>query len=146
MVRFILGELFGTWGWQPNDRMWCWLDVFESCCVGVEGSSKSICVRRFSPSALSFFRFDLSPFPKKRLILRLSETCWWCLANASNHIFLIILFKPSWLDLQTTAFQLRTDFVLVYSGAPARAKRARSGAPWVRKFGKLSIPENLVMT
>ena len=33
-----------------------------------------------------------------------------------------------------------------YSGAPARAKRARSGAPWVRKFGKLFIPENLVMT
>ena len=28
----------------------------------------------------------------------------------------------------------------------ARAKRARSGAPWVRKFGKLSIRENLVMT
>ena len=26
------------------------------------------------------------------------------------------------------------------------AKRARSGAPWVRKFGKLSIPENLIMT
>ena len=33
-----------------------------------------------------------------------------------------------------------------FSGAPARAKRARSGAPWVRKFGKLSIRENLVMT
>ena len=32
------------------------------------------------------------------------------------------------------------------SGAPARALRARSGAPWVRKFGKLSIRENLVMT
>ena len=30
---------------------------------GVEGSSKSICVRRFSPSALSLFRFHLSPFP-----------------------------------------------------------------------------------
>ena len=28
----------------------------------------------------------------------------------------------------------------------ARAKRARSGAPWVRKFGKVSIRENLVMT
>ena len=28
----------------------------------------------------------------------------------------------------------------------ARAKRARSGAPWVRKFGKLSVWENLVMT
>ena len=25
----------------------------------------------FSPSALSFFRFHLSPFPQKRLILRL---------------------------------------------------------------------------
>ena len=33
-----------------------------------------------------------------------------------------------------------------FSGAPARAKRARSRAPWVRKFGKPSIPENLVMT
>ena len=32
------------------------------------------------------------------------------------------------------------------SGAPARASHARSGAPWVRKFGKLSISENLVMT
>ena len=28
---------------------------------------------------------------------------------------------------------------LHHSGAPARAKRARSGAPWVTKFGKLSI-------
>ena len=28
----------------------------------------------------------------------------------------------------------------------AELPRARSGAPWVRKFGKLSIPENLVMT
>ena len=35
-------------------------------------SSTSICVRRFSPSALSFFRFHLSPFPQKRLILRLT--------------------------------------------------------------------------
>ena len=32
------------------------------------------------------------------------------------------------------------------SGALSRAKRARSGAPWVRKFGKLSNQENLVMT
>ena len=30
--------------------------------VGVEGSSKSICVRLFSPSALSFFGFHLSHF------------------------------------------------------------------------------------
>ena len=32
------------------------------------------------------------------------------------------------------------------SGSLACAKRARSGAPWVRKFGKLSNRENLVMT
>ena len=65
-VRFILGELFDTWIWEPNDRKWFWLDGIESCCVGVEGSSKSICVRRFSPSALSaLFRFHLSPFPRE---------------------------------------------------------------------------------
>ena len=64
-VRFILGELFDTWSWQPNDRMWFWLDGCESCCVGVEDSSKSICVRRFSPSALPLFRFHLSPFPPR---------------------------------------------------------------------------------
>ena len=33
-----------------------------------------------------------------------------------------------------------------YSGAPVRAKRARSVEPWVRKSGKLSILESLVMT
>ena len=33
-----------------------------------------------------------------------------------------------------------------YSGALALSKRARSGAPWVRKFGKLSDRENLVTT
>ena len=33
-----------------------------------------------------------------------------------------------------------------YNGAVARAKRARSGPPWVRKFGKPSNRENLVMT
>ena len=72
-VRFILGELFDKWSCKPNDRKWFWLDGIESCCVGVEGSSKSICVRRFSPSALSLFRFHLSPFPQKRLILRLGR-------------------------------------------------------------------------
>ena len=36
--------------------------------------------------------------------------------------------------------------VAVDSGARARAKRARSGAPLVRKFGKLSIRVNLIVT
>ena len=31
--------------------------------------------------------------------------------------------------------------IIIISGALACAKRARSGAPWVRKFGKLSIRE-----
>ena len=62
-VRFILGERFDMWSWQPNDQKWFWLDGIESCCVGVEGSGESICVRCFSPSALSFFAsiFPLSP-------------------------------------------------------------------------------------
>ena len=73
-MRFILGELFDTWSWQLNERKLFWLYGIESCCVGVEGSSKNICVRRFSPSALSLFRFHQTPFPQKRLILRLDRT------------------------------------------------------------------------
>ena len=37
-------------------------------------------------------------------------------------------------------------WLVVFLAELPRAKRARSGAPWVRKFGKPSIPENLVMT
>ena len=61
-MRFILGELFDTWSWQPNDRKWFWLDGIESCCVGVEGSSKSICV---TEAFLSFssLPFSLPSFP-----------------------------------------------------------------------------------
>ena len=36
--------------------------------------------------------------------------------------------------------------VLLFTYFIAELPRARSGAPWVRKFGKPSIPENLVMT
>ena len=39
-----------------------------------------------------------------------------------------------------------TNKFSTYSRATGRALRAPSGAPWVRKFGKLSVPENLVMT
>ena len=65
-VRFILGELLETWRWQRNDRKWFLLDGIESCLVGVKGSSKSICVRHFSPSALSLFRFHLFPFSPRK--------------------------------------------------------------------------------
>ena len=40
----------------------------------------------------------------------------------------------------------RGQFIEFIAELLARAKRAQSGAPWVRKFGKLSIWENLVMT
>ena len=41
---------------------------------------------------------------------------------------------------------LATVIVIHFSGALKHAKRVRSGAPWVRKFGKVSIRENLVIT
>ena len=44
------------------------------------------------------------------------------------------------------SFLLLLLLIITIRGALARATRARSGAPWVRKFGKLSIRENLVMT
>ena len=50
------------------------------------------------------------------------------------------LFKLQLLDTLLSSF-----LVLVhYSGALAR--EARSGAPWVKKCGKLPIRENLVIT
>ena len=53
----------------------------------------------------------------------------------------------SYVDLEFPGYKnLLKCIGLFHSGALARAKRARSGAPWVRKFGKPSIPENLVMT
>ena len=44
-------------------------------------------------------------------------------------------------------FSIKTRvFVQVFIAELPRARSARSGAPWVKKFGKLSIRENLVMT
>ena len=56
-------------------------------------------------------------------------------------------FRPRLRRLYFNSLARDTQSILVFnSGALARAKRARSEAPWVRKFGKLSIRENLVMT
>ena len=61
--RLVFANITGTF-WVERRKDQCLrLDGIESCCVGVEGSSKSICVRRFSPSPLSLFRLHLSPFP-----------------------------------------------------------------------------------
>ena len=54
---------------------------------GVEGSSKSICVRRFSPSALSLFRFHLSPFPPETPDTQAMK--WW-------EVILACIFKQKW--------------------------------------------------
>ena len=56
-------------------------------------------------------------------------------------------FRPRLRRPYFNSFARDTQSILVFnSGALARAKRARSGAPRVKKFGKLSIRENLVMT
>ena len=62
------------------------------------------------------------------------------------HIIILILpfFTKKIIILRITSLNFIRLLRVVISGAPARF--ARSGAPWVRKFGKLSIPENLVMT
>ena len=41
--------------------------------------------------------------------------------------------------VHSSAALFRISYGMHYSGALARASRARSGAPWVTKFGKLSI-------
>ena len=61
-----------------------------------------------------------------------------CICKDPRHI------SGQW-DISYTRYW-KKRFTQIYSGALVRAKRARSGAPWVRKFGKLSIRENLVMT
>ena len=46
------------------------------------------------------------------------------------------------LIMPETEIRKKANQEKFHSGALARAKRARSGAPWVRKFGKLSFREN----
>ena len=45
---------------------------------------------------------------------------------------------PGWFSCRRKSYPVLAE--------RSRALRARSGAPWVTKFGKLSIRENLVMT
>ena len=73
------------------------------------------------------------------------QSCPSSLSSISGHLlpFLLTMEQTKKAGLETG---VSSHLVLHNSGAPARAKRARSGAPWVRNFGKLSIPENLVMT
>ena len=68
--------------------------------------------------------------------------------NKLNHLIRIAKRKYYDTKFESAKNDLRTTWKLlneVIAELP-RAKRARSGAPWVRKFGKPSIPENLVMT
>ena len=71
-VRFILGELFDTWSWQPSDRKWFWLDgiVFVwGWKAPVKASVSGVSLLQLSPFFASIFPL----FPQKRLILRLGE-------------------------------------------------------------------------
>ena len=72
-LRFILGELFDTWSWQPNDRKWFWLDGIESCCVGrkapVKASVSGVSLLHLSP----FFASIFALFPRKLWLLSLEK-------------------------------------------------------------------------
>ena len=57
-----------------------------------------------------------------------------CLVEITIHLVLV----KSIAKFHFSSFT-RSDLI-------AELPRARSGAPWIRKFGKLFIPENLVMT
>ena len=72
----------------------------------------------------------------------------WYLTHEFSEFYLCFHISPEiWHLLSFSGSYEKLPLVLLqitsYSGATARAKRARSGAPWVRK--KPSIPENLVM-
>ena len=56
-----------------------------------------------------------------------------------------VLFQVKTGDKFSPHFQTKRAIAIQLIAVLSRAKRA-SGAPWVRKFGKLSIRENLVMT
>ena len=94
------------------------LDGIESCCVGVEGSSESICVRRFSPSALSVFRFHLSPFPPEtpdtQAIMCMAIVNW-----SLNHEpkfcteFTLTTSQSPSLTVLTTVFSVLNDVVML---------------------------------
>ena len=98
-VRFILGQLFDTWSWQPNDRKLFWLDGIESYCVGVEGSSKSISVRRFSPSALFLFRFHLSPFSPETPDTQATNFCALSPVFSAYIIYTLCIEIPKYLEI-----------------------------------------------
>ena len=88
------------------------------------------------------------------LFEKLRETFWkissnlWKTLTAEWRIISSFRNRKScvynWDDSLSNNSSLHSSHIL--AELLARAKRARSGAPWVRKFGKLSIRENLVMT
>ena len=60
-------------------------------------------------------------------------TLKYLLCNACMHLYFVVATKA------LARYKPIKQTQIYYSGALARSKRARSGAPWVTKFGKLSI-------
>ena len=92
------------------------------------------------------------PWPLKLMMSQAVEGKWICAGGyrwlkgkwVKQRCFWAMQIKLKW-----GVFFLNTCICMLCSMLAellACAKRARSGAPWVRKFGKLSIRENLVMT
>ena len=117
---------------------------------GVEGSSKSICVRRFPPSALSLFRFHLSPFPPERpdtqanARVNLCEmstymSCWsWSVSQFSTYMTLLRhgcqrnSFWNSQTDSQMYTFpdQMNWQFVQILVDSKIPLKTSCTGHRW----------------
>ena len=90
-VRFILGELFDTWSWQPNDRMWFWLDGFESCCVGwkapVKASVSGISLLQLSPIFPSIpFSPETPDTQAKKVLVITTRDCYILSGSFTTHM------------------------------------------------------------
>ena len=87
-------------------------------------------------------RFDLSLQNFKKSLVDIFSPAVGCRKKALSNF----LDSSSSLKTANTGKPALKHKLRLYRGVLARAKRARIGAPWVKKFGKLSTRENLVMT
>ena len=105
--------------------------------------------KRFLCSCFAWYKsMFVKCHPNSKIFLFFSSSLtatplrWW-----SINPVLFVFYHPRATDFEEKMEGLWTGYHGIFnSGALSRAKSARSGAPWVRKFGKLSIRENLVMT
>ena len=86
--------------------------------------------------------------PMKYNAFLLLSLLWWCNEATLEEVVLRAIINSKYKTFFKSKLNwpraICTANVALFSGALAR--EARSGAPWVRKCGKLPIQENLVIT